>query len=50
VANAVGDALGGAGAQLERLPLSPPRIRALLRGPTGLSTGSTDSETVEGET
>ena len=32
VANAVADALGDAGRRLERLPLTPPRVRELLRG------------------
>lgn len=31
VANAVADALGAAGAGVDRLPLTPPRVRALLR-------------------
>jgi carbon-monoxide dehydrogenase large subunit len=32
VANAVADALGTAGAAVDRLPLTPTRVRALLRG------------------
>ena len=31
VANAVADALGARGAAIDRLPLTPPRVRALLR-------------------
>ena len=34
VANAVADALGEAGQGVDRLPLTPPRVRALLRGRT----------------
>ena len=35
VANAVADALGNAGSAIDRIPLTPPRVRALLRDASG---------------